>query len=246
MKAPAAQQRRLLDLANTDAEIARLRHQRSHLPEDAALAEREAALETARGDAGRARLAAEDLDREYDRLEQELTGMIEHAARDQVAIDAGAVGHKALAEMQHELTGLRRRRDRLEGELLELMEQQEATGAERDRAAATVTAVTAEIAEALAQRDAAAARIDGKIEDAITSREALRAELPTELTVIYDRVRARGQVGAGLVRQRRCGACRMELDPRSLSRIATAAEDDVLLCEECGAIVVRTEQSGLP
>jgi predicted nucleic acid-binding Zn-ribbon protein len=37
----------------------------------------------------------------------------------------------------------------------------------------------------------------------------------------------------------RCGACRIELDRGEVARIAAAAEDEVLRCSECRAILLR-------
>ncbi|GAC78723.1 hypothetical protein SAMN04488550_2848 [Gordonia malaquae] len=246
MKAPAAQQRLLLDLAELDADIAKAQHARKNLPEDAELAELATALEAARDDVARSRVAVDDLQAVYDKIDAELTGMAEHAARDQAAIDAGTVGHKALTELQHELDHLIRRRDDLEAEMLELMEQQEATGTEADRAEAALLVLTEKELDLVAQRDSSAAAAEQKVADITDRRGSLAATIDGPLVAIYDGLRGRGQVGAGLVQARRCGACRMELDPRTLSRIAAADEDEVLRCEECGAIMVRTNHSGLP
>ncbi|GEE03421.1 hypothetical protein nbrc107696_38670 [Gordonia spumicola] len=246
MKASAAQQRLLLDLADLDADIAKAQHARKNLPEDARLADLAASLETARDDVARSRVAVDDLREVYEKLDRELTGMAEHAARDQAAIDSGSVGHKALAELQHEMESLVRRRDDLEGEMLELMEQQEATDTEADRAEATLLTLTEKELDLVAARDRSAAAAEQKVADMTERRGSLAATIDDALVAVYDGLRKRGQVGAGLVQARRCGACRMELDPRTLSRIAAADEDDVLRCEECGAIMVRTSHSGLP
>ena len=59
------------------------------------------------------------------------------------------------------------------------------------------------------------------------------------------RVRAHSGTGAAPLVQRRCGGCRLDLNAVDLSRIRNAPEDEVLRCEECGRILVRTEESGL-
>ncbi len=246
MKVSAAQQRLLLDLAELDADIAKAQHARKNLPEDAELAELATSLEAARDDVARSRVAVDDLQQVYEKMDAELTGMTDHAARDQAAIDAGTVGHKALAELQHELDHLVRRRDDLEGEMLELMEQQEATNTEADRAEAALLTLTEKELDLVARRDSSGAAAEQKIADVVARRDDLAATIDAELVAVYEGLRKRGQVGAGLVQARRCGACRMELDPRTLSRIAAADEDEVLRCEECGAIMVRTNHSGLP
>ncbi|MFT4087824.1 MAG: C4-type zinc ribbon domain-containing protein [Gordonia sp. (in: high G+C Gram-positive bacteria)] len=246
MKVPAAQQRQLLDLADLDAEIARQRFARAHLPEDETIVAIDERIESARDDVARAEVAVDALEREYERIDAELTGMSDHAKRDQAQIDAGLVAPKVLAELQHELTGLIRRRDVLESELLEVMEQQEATGAELARAQSVLTAADTERAEAVAHRDTHAEQVDGKIEDLSVRRADVLGGVPDELTGIYEKLRSQGKVGAGLFQARRCGACRMEMDPRTIQRIAQADDDEVLRCEECGAIIIRTAHSGLP
>ncbi|MFT3715534.1 MAG: C4-type zinc ribbon domain-containing protein [Gordonia sp. (in: high G+C Gram-positive bacteria)] len=246
MKAAPAHQRELLDLADLDAQIARTRHLLNNLPEVEQLLGIDERLEVAKDDVARAEVAVADLQREYEKTDAELTGMTEHAQRDQAQLDSGALSHKALTELQHEMSGLARRRDALESELLETMEQQEATGAELDRAKAAVEELTVQRADTEAARETSSAETAGKLDDLTGRRETIVADLPPELVTAYDRLRTQGRVGAGLVRQRRCGACRLELDPVTLGRIAAAGEDDVLFCEECGAIMVRTEQSGLP
>ena len=57
---------------------------------------------------------------------------------------------------------------------------------------------------------------------------------------IYERQRVPAVApGAALLQARRCGACRIELDRGEIARIAAAADDEVLRCPECGAILVR-------
>ena len=246
MKAPAAEQRLLLDLADLDADIAKSAHTRRNLPEDAELTALSGELDAARADVSKSRTALDDLQVTYDRIDAELTGMTEHEARDRATIDAGQVGHKALAELQHELEGLGRRREALEAEMLELMEQQEATGLEADRAEAALLELTERELDLVAQRDRSAEAADNRTADLEKRRSELASTIDADLRGVYEKLREQGRVGAGLVQARRCGACRMELDPRTLSRIAAADDDEVLRCEECGAIMVRTSHSGLP
>ncbi|WP_026918656.1 zinc ribbon domain-containing protein [Gordonia shandongensis] len=246
MKAPNAEQRRLLDLAGLDADLAKARHQRKNLPEDAELGTLATRLAQIRDDRAAAQAAADTLADEYARVETELTGTTDHLARDREQIESGIVSHKALTELQHEVTGLARRAEALETELLEVMEQQEATAAEAQRTEAALIEATDRELELVAERDAAAAAVERRIEDLTATREATAGEIGDDLLGVYQRLRDQGRVGAGLLRQRRCGACRMEIDPHTLSGIAAAAADDVVRCEECGAVMVRTEESGLP
>lgn len=246
MKVPSAQQRQLLDVADLDAEIAKLGHEGRNLSEDAELAKVAEKLTEIRADRVRAQEAVGLLQTEYNRVDNELNGTAAHLQRDQEQIESGAINHKALSELQHEVSGLERRKDALESELFEVMEQQEATTSEAERTEAALLAATDEELALVAERDAALVSVEEKVTATQAKRAALTEGIDGAMLAIYEKLREQGKVGAGLLRQRRCGACRMELDPRTLSRIAMTDEDEVLRCEECGAIMVRTTQSGLP
>ena len=49
----------------------------------------------------------------------------------------------------------------------------------------------------------------------------------------------------GALRRRECGGCRLTLNPSDLATIAAAPSDEVVRCEECSRILVRTGESGL-
>jgi len=62
----------------------------------------------------------------------------------------------------------------------------------------------------------------------------------------YEKIReSTGGVGAALLRARRCEGCRLELNPLQIQQIRAAAADEVVRCEECRRILVRTGESGL-
>ena len=74
----------------------------------------------------------------------------------------------------------------------------------------------------------------------------LAADLPADLVTLYDKIReSSGGLGAALLRSGRCGGCRLELYGADLARVKAAAPDEVVRCEECRRIMVRTAESGL-
>lgn len=245
MKAGSAAQRQLLDLADLDAELARIAHRARTLPEDAELAELGKQREAAHDDVVRSEITAEDLTREYKRIDSEVNGMSAREAKDTALLQSGKLAPKALTELQHELAGLGRRRAVLEDELLSVMEQQEAVGTESERAQATVLDIDSKIGEATGRRDAALAKLDGDREVRAKRRDEVAAGVDEGLLAVYDRQRSQGRAGAALLRARRCGGCGMELDRGLIAQITAAAEDEVVRCDECGAVLVRTAESGL-
>jgi predicted nucleic acid-binding Zn-ribbon protein len=70
------------------------------------------------------------------------------------------------------------------------------------------------------------------------------AGIEADLLNLYERQRKTSGIGAGRLLGVRCGACRIEMDRGELARISAAPEDEVLRCDECGAILLRLKASG--
>ena len=79
-----------------------------------------------------------------------------------------------------------------------------------------------------------------------SGRQPLVADLPADLVALYDRIREQsGGIGAAMLRHGRCEGCRLELSGGERVRVRTAAPDEVVRCDECRRILVRTKESGL-
>jgi uncharacterized protein len=245
VKADPAVQRRLLDLAEVDAELARVEHRRRTLPELAEIAEAEKVLRARRDARIANQTALDDLDREVARQEKEIEAVRAREDKDRALMKAGTVAAKQLTDLEHELASLERRQSALEDDLLELMERREAVELDGKHAEVEVARAEQTMADATSRRDEALADLETNQTRAGATRDSLRAEFPEPLLTLYDKVRSAKGIGAALLRARRCGACRLELDRSALSRIKEAPADEVVRCEECGAIQVRTAESGL-
>ena len=245
MKADPAVQRRLLELADVDAELSRVEHRRATLPELTAVAEAEQAVRARRDAQVAADTALGDLDREVKRQEKEVDAVRAREDRDRGLLAGGTVSAKQMTDLEHELATLQRRQTTLEDDLLELMERREAVEMDSKHAGVELARAEEELAEASQRRD----QVMADLETTQARRDAERVKLvpgfPEALLGLYERVRANKGIGAALLRARRCGACRIELDRSAISRIAGSAADEVVTCEECGAIMVRTAESGL-
>jgi uncharacterized protein len=238
MKAEVAQQRSLLEVSELDAELAKMDHRAAHLPERADC-ERIQADQIAAGDRlGALQIALEDLNIHVARFESEIDAVRQREERDRSLLQSVADA-KQLSELQHELGTLERRQSSLEDSLLEVMERREQLQAQQAAEQATVDALQNELAAAQQAIDTTLADIDHHRRMQVTRRDELTAELAPDLVTLYERQRAGGGPGAALLRGRRCEACRIEIDRGELARISAAADDDVLRCPECGAILLR-------
>jgi uncharacterized protein len=246
VKADPKVQRRLLDLQGHDSALARLEHRRRTLPELATIADADARLATLRDDAVRAGTEVGDLDRELRRLEGDVEQVQRRSERDQQRMQSGAVPAKELESLQHEVESLARRQSDLEDAQLEVMERREEAESRAAAVRAQVDEVTATRTGAEQARDAAYGEVDAEAAADTEARAAVAGELPADLLGLYERIREQsGGVGAALLRQRRCEGCRLEMFGSELRAIRAAAPDEVLRCENCRRILVRTDESGL-
>jgi len=77
-------------------------------------------------------------------------------------------------------------------------------------------------------------------------RKTTASGMPDDLMALYEKLRAqKGGVGAAALRRRECGGCRLTLNASDLGIIAKKPTDEVVRCEECNRILVRTGESGL-
>ena len=230
-----------------DARADQLRHQLSHLPEHAEIQE----LTRTRADLDdRARDAAilvEDLSSEQAKVDADVEQVKARRTRDRDRMDQGLVSNpKDLQRMQHELESLERRIASLEDQELEVMERLEEAQAELDSLTAQVAAADERLAALTAARAEKSATIDAQLAEVEAARAPAVAGMPQDLLALYDRLREqKGGVGAAALRARECGGCRLSLDPAELAAIRAASPDEVLRCEECQRILVRTSESGL-
>jgi uncharacterized protein len=245
VKADPAVQRRLLDLANVDAELARVEHRRRTLPEFDEVAAAEGTVRAKRDAQVATETTLADLDREVKRQEKEIDAVRARGDRDRAMLEEGAVSAKQLTDLEHELGTLQRRQATLEDELLEIMERREAIELDGQHAGVELAKAEETLADTVRRRDEAVADLDTTQARREEERAKLVPEFPDALIGLYERVRRNKGIGAALLRARRCGACRIELDRSAISRISGTAADEVVTCEECGAIMVRTGESGL-
>jgi predicted nucleic acid-binding Zn-ribbon protein len=247
MKADPDAQLKLLDLQKLDSTADQLRHQRANLPEDSEIA----TLTVRRTDVlGRSRdqqIVVDDLTAAQEKADADVEQVKARRKRDQDRMDQGLITNpKDLERMQHELASLERRIATLEDEELEVMEDLEAAQTELTAMKDDLAETDERLAKVTEARDQRYADIDAELARLASERGPLVAAIPADLLALYDRLRAnKGGVGAAELRARQCGGCMLTLDNADLADIRGKADDEVVRCEQCQRILVRTSESGL-
>ena len=244
--ANALDQVRLLDVQALDTRLSQLAHSRRTLPEHQLLEALQARHAQLRDALVTAQTQGDDVAREVAKAEADVDLVRQRAARDQARLDSGSGSAKDLQAVQHELVSLARRQSDLEDVELEVMERLEEAQSAVSALQSEQAEADAELARLTAVRDAALAEIDQEAVEVTARRDGIAEGLDAGLVALYDSVRqSSGGLGAAPLAARRCGGCRLELTPVELGRIRAAAPDEVLRCDECRRILVRTPDSGL-
>ncbi len=238
---------RLLDVQSYDTRLDQLSHRRHTLPELAELARLESDLQRVRDLLVAGRTERGDIEREFTKAEADVAQVRQRAGRDQKRLDAGQVGSpKELQGLQSEIASLARRQAELEDVELEVMERMEDVERRITELTADGARLETEVAAATGRRDTSFGEIDDEAALTRRARDTAAAEIGAELLALYEKVRTQqGGLGAAPLHQRRCQGCRLELNNVEMNRITAAPEDEVLRCEECRRILVRTGESGL-
>ena len=244
LKASSDDQAQLLELQAIDTRLQQLDHRVKSLPEIAALAELTTQVDTVQLLIAAANGVVEDARAELGRVESDVTVVEARMARDTGRLEATA-SLKDVAGLEIELVGLRKRQTALEEIELEVMERLENLEAaeatrhlEHDELLSMMVALEAE-------RDTALGVLASERTHATANRATIASKLPADLLALYERQRERYGAGASLLRGGVSGASGVKLNENDMAVIRVAAPDDVLLCPDSNAILVRTTESGL-
>jgi len=247
MKADPSAQLALLQVQERDTRLTQLTHKADNLAERADLAEANARLERLRKEIIAAQTIVSDLESDQRKADADVDLVRERSRKDRDLLDSGSIGDpKQLQNLQHELESLARRQSELEDVELEIMERLEGAM----KAVSVLTAEQSELATRRSELESAIAAhmsvIDAERATVTEERHRIAAGLPADLVTLYEKVRAdHGGLGAAPLHRGRCEGCHLQLPPQELVDIAAAPADEVLRCEECRRILVRTPESGL-
>ena len=244
MKANPADQARLLDLQELDNHLAQVTKKSKNLPEAATLEELSTELASAK-ESQREKLGiVDELAAEVKRSESDVEMVQARIAKDTERLDHTSSAKDAQG-LEHEIQSLRERLSSLEEVELEDMERLEQAEAELSGADQAVTELMSRVDEATQALDAAKAELEADYQATTAKRTALAADIPSDLLALYEKQRERYGFGASLLQRGISSASGVALTESDLAQVRAAAPDDVVLCPDSNAILVRTSESGI-
>ncbi len=245
MHADPSDQKRLLDLQRADTALIQLTHARKNVPEEATIAQLRKQVNEITDRQAQYSANASDLERDITRVEREIEQVRVRAEKDRDRQLSGSASPKELESLTQELETLARRQSELEDHQLELMEKREEAQQAATADDEVLAQYKADLADARAQFEAKLEEIDAKLEEQRASRASVSQDLPQDLIELYEKLRKKQPIAAAVLRHRKCESCRIEQSGGDLAALRAAAANDVMRCDNCGAILVRTQESGL-
>lgn len=246
IKADPVVQERLLELQATDVHLLQLQRRRTTLPELAEAAQLKKRCDEVNDELVAAQTVVSDLQLAQERAERDLSPVRERLTREQHRIDSGSVSDpQVLADLIAETNRLVKRISDLEDAELEIMEQAETAEQVRARLSTERNEVSNELAAVVNRGRGIVSQIDADVSTYRAQRAGIVSQLPAELVALYDKIAAQHRTGVATLVQRRCQGCQLEANAADLRAYAAAPADEVLRCEECGRILIRTKESGL-
>jgi len=232
----------LLALQDLDIEIMRAKKRLEELPEKREILGVRQKIREVNELHGKADLLVKKLASDLKAHQDEITTLTDKIAVEQEKV-MGTTDHRAVQSITREMDGLRRRKDKMEMESLQLMER-------IDKASAQTLKIDEALTQ-LAQKDAALCdrfkAVGGALQTEIAQMERRRtdtaASISADTVERYEQIReSKGGVGVGKLETDTCSACRMSLPAERVRELE--AGDAVGVCPQCRRlIVVRTEDA---
>jgi len=231
--------RPLLDLQRIDSALDRLDQRAAALPEQQELDRLTEELAAARKLLAERELAFGGLNRETGKFEAEVEVLAEKIKHENDRLYSGSVGSpKELTSIQAEIDGLRKRKNHVEDQLLELMEKKEDAEKEFEESKAQVAALEGDVSAATAARDDATTHIAVDIEQLRHERRTLLPSIPDEAVETYEEVRPKKEgVAVAALEHGVCRGCMVELSPVARDEIKRS-DDPIIRCENCRRLLI--------
>mgnify|MGYP000909251172 FL=1 len=240
--APIAQQRLLIDLQDIDSRLARLRHERKHLPVLGRIESVIERLKTNKRAAIQADAALSEAKTRVTRSEDEVGQVVRRAEVLRERLHSGNSAARDLSAIQGEIDQLGQRQSALEEAQIAAMEALDSAREESERLKQEESDIRVAGRELTAKRDAEFARLDQEIDSLEKQRADLAGTVEAALLSDYEAVRAStGGLGAVALRGRTVEGGAVEISPQELARIVAAPQDQVIHAEENDVIIVRMD-----
>ncbi len=176
-----------------------------------------------------------ELKREQHSAEWEIDDLITKLATAEEKLYSGSIRNpKELTNLQHEIDGLKTKRDRLEDKALELMDKVELTEASVASLSSQLKRLKAEWQRQQQQLSSRLEQLKTILSDLKHKRQLLLAKIDPQAVEFYHQLKKQKGTAVAKVEQGICRGCRISLPTIELQR---ARSGNLVQCSSCGRIL---------
>lgn len=240
MKAPASEQKRLLQLHDLDTKLLRVSHELRTLEAYREMEENKKILKTRLAQLHEAKSEESDARRALAKAEEDVETLRERTIVQRNRLDSGQGSAKELQNIASEIEHLVVRQSNLDDVALEAMDTFESASDKVTKIEEAISDLEKRNEELESQGGVEAQKLKEEIARLREERTNLASNIDSELVETYETLRSTTG-GAGVVALEGVRAKGMELEFNAieLNAIRTAQEDDVIISEEHELILVR-------
>lgn len=234
----------LLALVEQDLAIARAEKTLDELPEKLAVLQLRKRLKEIEALRDKAEVYCRKADGLVARANDEASALQSKIDSEQAKVLSGDVSNpKELQALTRELDALKRRKDAVEVDELDLMEKADASTAQLAKIEATLAEGASKEAALIKEFQVRGGALQSEIATMRKAREQVALELPDELRSRYEALRdAKHGIAVGVLEGNLCSACRTQIPAGEAQAIQSAA--GIGECPNCRRmLVVRSERT---
>jgi predicted nucleic acid-binding Zn-ribbon protein len=235
----------VLRLQDLELEIRRAEKKLDEMPEKRAILETRAKRREVESLGAKAQELVDRLQREVQKNEDESSQLSEKIDAEQQRMMSGDITNaKEIQHLTREVDALKRRREKLEMEQLQLMERVDKAKSQVAKVETALNQLEAKESQLTEEFTAKGGELQTSVQTLTAERDAAQSVLDSEVYARYEELKAsKGGIGAGLLRDSACTACRMELPAEQVEILE--AGPDIGTCPHCHRMIVvrRAEEA---
>lgn len=227
----------LVELQQTDLDIAKQRKALDALPYKQRIAELKKKRIGIKDKQIEIQGMREDAKAASDSLEQEDAKLSAKQAESQAAIESAKADYRSVASHSKEIEDASKRRESIAEEVLELSEKLDRMDSLLSRVSQALSALDAKEAQELASYRSEGGALASALKDLHSAREGITARIPSDTLAAYERI-AKGKCGVAVsfLVNGGCSACRSSIDPARALQMKRNGR--LSTCPHCGRMMI--------
>jgi hypothetical protein len=177
----------------------------------------------------------EELRRQQQSAEWEVDDLMDKLTTEEENLYSGKIRNpKELANLQHDVDGLKAKRSQLEDRILEIMEQVELATASIATISSELKRLEAEWHNQQQQLSTEIEQLKSTLSNLKQERQLLSAEIDSQTVELYHNLKKGKATAVAKVEQGICSGCRISLPITDLQRVRSGS---LVQCSSCGRIL---------